>query len=138
MKLVILAVILFGGAATAFASDQVASNDAWIGIWHANVGALPTGTLTLAADTGDLGGTVVLDIIGEKDGAPHVIASEPHVLLHPQVSGSSLNFQVKMKKPDGEIATPSFTVILTAPNKATIHCVNCGPDAPVVELTKGL
>jgi hypothetical protein len=30
----------------------------------------------------------------------------------------------------------NFTVIVATRSKATIHCLNCGDDAPVVEITK--
>ncbi len=36
----------------------------WVGVWRAEMRGQPTaGTLTLAADTGELGGTVVLDML---------------------------------------------------------------------------
>ncbi len=109
----------------------------FVGIWHADVDGQPTGTLTLATDTGELGGTVVLDIVSDRSGTPRVIASEPHVLMNLHISGNTLSFQVKMKRPDGTIVLPTFTVTLTSPAKAAIHCVTCSANAPVVELTKG-
>ncbi len=114
------------------------ANENWVGIWHANAGGQPTGTLTLATDTGALGGTVVLDILCCEGETPHVIASEPHVLLDPAVAGNTLTFQVKMRRPDGGSVVASFEVKRTAADKATIHCTTCGSDAPVVELVKGL
>jgi hypothetical protein len=125
-------------ALCATAEAQTASDEDWVGIWHADVGGQPTGTLTLATDTGELGGTVVLDMVSDKSGTPKVIASEPHVLMNPVADGNTLTFQVKMQKPHGPIFVASFEVKRTAPDRATIHCVNCGADAPVVELVKGL
>jgi hypothetical protein len=124
-------------ACTAGAAQTTAGED-WVGIWHANVAGQPTGILTLATDTGALGGTVVLDMVSDRSGTPKVIASEPHVLLNPLAAGNTLMFQVKMHRPDGAIVVASFEVKRTAPDKATIHCVSCGADAPVVELVKGL
>jgi hypothetical protein len=115
-----------------------ARNEDWVGIWHANAGGQPTGALTLATDTGVLGGTVVLDIICCEGETPHVIASDPHVLINPQVAGNMLTFQVKMRRPNGGSVDASFEVKRTAADKATIHCTTCGSDAPVVELVKGL
>lgn len=126
-----LAIVALGSAPA-----QSTSNADWTGIWHADVAGQPTGTLTLATDTGELGGTVVLDIISDRSGTPQVIASDPHVLVNPRVSGNTLSFQVKMQKPDGTIVAHGFTVTLTAPRKANFHCVTCGADAPFVELTK--
>jgi hypothetical protein len=124
-------------ALCATAPAQGASND-WVGIWHANTAGKPTGTLTLATDTGALGGTVVLDIISDEGGEPHVIAAEPHVLINPQAAGDRLTFQVKMQRLDGGSAVASFEVKRTAADKATIRCTTCGGDAPAVELVKGL
>lgn len=132
----------FGIAALAIALCATAkaqtTSDAWVGIWHANVGDKPTAALTLATDTGALGGTFVLDIISDEGGQPHVIAAEPHVLLNPKVAGDLLTFQVKMRHQDGGSVVASFEVKRTAANKATIHCTDCGEDAPVVALVKGL
>ena len=132
MEIVLIALLLCGVANTQTASDD------WVGIWHANVGSLPTGTLTLATDTGSLGGTLVLDIISREEGEPQVIASEPHVLLNLSVSDRTLAFQVKMRLRDGGSVVASFEVKRTATDKATIHCTDCGRDAPVVELERSL
>lgn len=123
--------------ATSTLAAQSAPTDDWVGIWHADVEGLPTSTLTLATDTGALGGTFVLDIIDREGGKIHVIAIEPHVLMNPQVDGNTLSFDVKMRMRNGSIVTGSFKVTLTAADKATIHCISCGNDAPVVELVKG-
>ncbi|MGA3131599.1 MAG: hypothetical protein ABSD59_12405 [Terracidiphilus sp.] len=132
----ILALAAIAACATTVA--QTTAGEDWVGIWHANVAGQPTGTLTLATDTGDLGGTVVLDMVSERSGTPKVIESEPHVLINPLAAGNTLTFQVKMHRPDGMIVEASFEVKRTAPNQATIHCVSCGADAPIVELVKGL
>ncbi|MGA2910029.1 MAG: hypothetical protein ABSE36_20225 [Terracidiphilus sp.] len=125
-------------ALCATAKAQTTTNDDWVGIWHAEMGGQPTGTLTLATETGELGGTVVLDMVSDRSGTPKVIASEPHVLMNPVADRNRLTFQVKMQRPQGSGFVASFEVKRTATDKATIHCVNCGADAPVVELVKGL
>jgi hypothetical protein len=132
----ILALVAIATGTAAVAQTPAVQN--WEGIWHANVGGQPASTLTLATDTGRLGGTFVLDMIGDKDGQPHVIASEPHVLLNPLVAGDTLTFDVKMRRPDGVNAQISFEVKRTGTDKATIRCVNCGAGAPVVEVVKEL
>lgn len=137
MKREIIAALCLAIAAFGSTSAQSATNDQWVGIWHAHVDGQPTGTLTLAADTGELGGTVVLDMVSDRGGTPRVIASEPHVLLNPHVNGNTLSFQVKMQRPDGRIVVPTFNVTLTSPRNANIHCMTCGADAPVVALAKG-
>jgi hypothetical protein len=124
-------------AACTLGFSQSARKDHWIGIWHADSGGLPAGTLTLATDTGQLGGTIVLDMLSRDGGQPHVIESEPHVLMSPRIDGNRLSFQVKMKRLNGTAVIASFEVTRIAPDKATIHCMSCGPDAPVVTLMRG-
>jgi hypothetical protein len=131
-KMLILSLIPL--AISVSAGTQTSANAGWVGIWHADSDGLPTGTLTLAAGSGSLGGTVVLDMLSREGGTTHVIASEPHRLLDPRVDGNVLEFQVKLEKPDKSIALANFTVRRIATDKATIHCTSCGPDAPVVDL----
>jgi hypothetical protein len=134
-RLIAMAVLAMAACATVTAQT---TNQDWVGIWHANVGGQPSSTLTLATDTGELGGTLVLDMVSGEGGQPHVIAGDPHVLIKPVVDGNRLTFQVKMQKPLGPGFVASFEVKRIAADEATIHCVNCGADAPVVELAKGL
>jgi hypothetical protein len=133
IKVAVLAIAL-----CATAKAQTTASEGWVGIWHANVGGQPTSTLTLATDTGELGGTIVLDMVSDKSGTPKVIEREPHVLMNPVAGGNTLTFQVKMQKPQGSSFVASFEVKRTATDKATIHCVNCAADAPVVDLVKDL
>ncbi len=137
MKHTMLTLALLTVSACSMAAAQTAPNFDWTGIWHAHAGDLPTDTLTLATDTGALGGTVVLDMVSHKGQTPYVIASEPHVLMNLQAHGNKLNFQVKMKPPSGSIVVASFTVTSTSADKANVHCTSCGPDAPIVELVRG-
>jgi hypothetical protein len=131
-----LAILLSALALVPVATAQSADRN-WEGIWQAHVIPQPTGTLTLASDDGTLGGTLVLDMIRADGGQPHVIASEPHVLLNPRVTGNTLTFQVKMRKPSGDQVLASFEVTLKGAGAATLHCNSCGPDAPFVTLTRG-
>jgi hypothetical protein len=111
-------------------------NAAWVGVWRGELDGQPSVTLTLAEDTGELGGTVVLGMFGNDNGIVRVIASVPHVLLHPRLEGNTLAFQVKRNTASNELL--NFAVTLGSSGKAHIHCLNCGPDtdAPVVELVK--
>lgn len=115
---------------------QSAANQQWVGIWQANVDVEHPDTLTLAADSGKLGGTIVLDMLTRKGGVTRVIEREPHVLMDPHIDGTTLSFQVKMKMRDGTAILHNFTVTRISPGKADIHCVNCGSNAPTVSLTK--
>ena len=108
---------------------QSATTPEPLGIWRSTIDGIPAVILTLADDTGSLGGTVVFYAInGEQK---QVLTIEPHTLLQPKLDGDTLTFQVR--RPDAKLI--SFTVEFTTPTRASIHCLNCG-DAPVAELTK--
>jgi len=116
------------------AAAQPTVNQQWDGIWQGQLDGQPSVTLTLAEDTGELGGTLVLNVVLKQDGhAAHVAAMEPHVLVHPRLDGNLLTFGVR--KPNGDLMT--FTVALTPEGKARIHCTTCGADAPQVDMTRG-
>jgi len=136
MKCKLFVILVSAIALCAVARAQATSED-WVGIWHANVSGQPSSMLTLASDTGELGGTLVLDMVSADGGQPHVIASEPHVLMNLHVAQNTLTFQVKMRPPNATGFLATFEVKRTAADKATIHCVDCGAGAPVVDLVKG-
>jgi len=104
----------------------------WVGVWHGGLDGQPGVALTLAKDTGELGGTLVLNMVSRDGGLAHVIASEPHVLIHPRVDGNALSFAVKWRS--GELM--NFVVARSPDGTATIHCLGCGANAPVGEITK--
>ncbi len=128
-------VCAFLGAALLFAAasqSQSANQATWLGVWQGELNGQPSATLTLADDTGVLGGTLVLNRIKNEGGQARIVAVEPHVLLDPRGNGDGLAFQCR--KPNGGVL--NFSVKLVAANKATIHCLNCGPDAPTVEIVR--
>jgi hypothetical protein len=115
------------------AAAQSPPNTQWDGVWQGQLDGQPSVTLTLAEDTGELGGTLVLNVVEKEHGqAAHVTAIEPHVLVRPRLDGNLLNFGVR--KPNGDLI--NFTVVLTPEGKARIHCTDCGGDAPVVDMTR--
>jgi hypothetical protein len=127
--------IIFLGAVIAVASvaaAQTAQNAKWLGVWQGELDGQPSVVLTLADDTGELGGTVVLNIIQKENGQARIVALEPHLLMSPHVQGEALAFQ--FRKPDGNLL--DFSVRLTAAGRAKIHCSNCGQDAPIVDLVR--
>jgi hypothetical protein len=109
-----------------------ASSEKWLGVWQGELNGQPSVVLTLADDVGELGGTVVLNIIQNDNGQAREVAKEPHVLMNPRVDGEILAFQ--FRKLDGGLL--DFTVKLTAADKAKIHCSNCGADAPIADLVR--
>jgi hypothetical protein len=118
--------------AASLAMAQPADHAQWLGVWQGELDGQPSVVLTLADDNGELGGTVVLNIIRKENGQARVVAMEPHILMSSHVEGETLAFQIK--KLEGELA--NFTVKLTAANKAEIHCSNCGSDAPTVDIAR--
>jgi hypothetical protein len=117
---------------TAVAQSDNPSN--WVGVWQGELDRQPSVVLTLAQDNGNLEGTLVLNIISRGGGTPHIIAHEPHALVHPHLEGATLSF--RLKRIDGSSTPMDFTAELIANKHARIHCHNCGEDAPVVEMTK--
>jgi hypothetical protein len=132
MKMRVSAFLCAASMFAAASLSQPADRATWLGVWQGELDGQPSVVLTLADDTGELGGTVVLNIIQKEDGQAHIIAKEPHVLLNPRVDGDALAFQ--FKKLDGGLL--DFTIKLAGADKATIHCLNCGPDAPTVDLAR--
>jgi hypothetical protein len=104
----------------------------WKGIWQAELDGQPSVTLTLADDAGKLAGTVVFSRFGHDEGRARILGQEPHLLLGVRVSDRTLMFQ--FKSPDRRLL--DVTVARTAPDQATIHCENCGADAPIVNLVR--
>jgi hypothetical protein len=103
-----------------------------LGVWRGSLDGLPGVTLTLADDSGEIGGTVVFYAI---NGEPRrVFSVEPHLLLHPKLEGNTLSFQVKLGGDRTGLAT--VKVVFNTDAKAQIRCLDCGPDSPTTELTK--
>ena len=127
----VVCVVMLAAGLAAAQSDQDA---AWVGIWQAELDGQPSAVLTLAEDNGALEGTLVLNGISREGGQPHIAVREPHVLLNPRLEGRTFSFQLKRKNASSPLM--SFTVDLTAQGKAMLHCLNCGDDAPVVEMAK--
>jgi hypothetical protein len=131
---IIIAVACVAIAAACAALAEPPDRAQWVGVWQGKLDELPSVTLTLAQDTGELEGTLVLNIIEKQEGQARIAAIEPYVLVHPQVDGNNLNFAVK--KIDGSSDLLNFTVALTPEGKARIHCTNCGADAPIVDMDR--
>jgi hypothetical protein len=116
---------------------QTTTDDDWVGVWHAETGSLHSATLTLAEDTGQIGGTFILDMIRDEGGQAYVVASEPHVLVSPHIANNQLLFQVKLRRQDGSTALATFEVIREGTDALRIQCTSCGPTAPAVSLIRG-
>jgi hypothetical protein len=122
--------LMAGMGATARAQD---GNTQWLGVWQSQLDGQTGAIVTLADDTGQLGGTIVLNMIRSEAGPARVIASETHFLLSPRLNDQTLTFEVKPSR--APHTTMDFTMVLKPNGTATIHCTSCN-GAPVVELTK--
>jgi hypothetical protein len=122
--------LMAGMGVTAAAQDQ---SKPWLGVWESMLDGQPGAIVTLADDTGQLGGTVVLNMINSENGLTRVIGSEAHVLVSPRLDQSTLTFELKKQR--APYSTMDFVMVLKPDGTATIHCTNC-KGAPVVELTK--
>jgi hypothetical protein len=119
-------------AASALAAAS-SGNSAWIGVWNGEVEGQPSVRLTMGDDGGELGGTVVFNLIKKEDGQARVIGSTTHLLMHPRLDGSTLSFQVVRPSDSREL---QMTVKLESDGKAELRCLNCGMDTPLAELVR--
>ena len=103
-----------------------------LGVWQGTLDGVPGVTLTLANDSGEIGGTVVFNAINGD--AHKIVFIEPHTLLHPKLEGNTLTFQIKFGGDRTSLAR--VTVTFNADNKAQLHCLDCGPDSPTTELIR--
>ncbi len=121
--------IVAAGALAAASSG----NNAWVGVWNGEVEGQPSVRLTIGDDTGELGGTVVFNLIKKENGQVRVIGSTTHLLMHPRLDGSTLSFQVVRPSDSREL---QMTVKLESDGKAQLRCLNCGTDTPLAELVR--
>jgi hypothetical protein len=126
--------IVIGCCLSLCATPLVAQSSkmARLGVWRGTLDGLPGVTLTLADDTGEIGGTVVFYAI---NGEPRRIALiEPHILLHPKLEGNTLSFQMKLGGDRTGLAR--VEVVFDTDTKARLRCLDCGLDSPSAELVR--
>ena len=129
-ELLATACLVAGMCLQASAQD---GNKAWQGVWQSMLDGQPGAIVTLAKDTGRLGGTIVLNMINNENGQTRVFESEAHVLVSPSLNDKTLTFE--LKNPRTPTGMMDFTMMLKPDGTTTLHCTNC-KGAPVVELTK--
>jgi hypothetical protein len=103
----------------------------WVGMWQGQLDGQPGVIITLVEDDGQLGGTAVFNAIN-REGGPHVIASEPHMLMATTSEGDVLHFQIKGLRDRRDL---HFEMKATADDKAQLKCLNCD-DAPETEVVR--
>lgn len=105
----------------------------WLGVWQGKLDGQTAAVVTLADNAGELGGTVVLNIVRNEGGEARIVGSEPLLLMHSRLKQRTLSFESRSPRPPENLM--EFTMVLKPDGTATIHCTNCN-GAPVVELTK--
>jgi|CZKL01.1.fsa_nt_gi hypothetical protein len=108
-------------------------NPAWVGVWNGELDGQPSVKLTLGDDTGELGGTVVFNLIKKENGKARIAGSDTHVLMHPQLAGDTLTFQVIR---NSDLRQLEMKVQLETSGKAKLQCLNCGENPAVAELVR--
>jgi hypothetical protein len=111
---------------------QSVNQSSWLGVWNGKLDGQPGVTLTLADDTGQLGGTVVFNLVIKQDSIAHVVESDAHVLMHPRLEGDTLSFEV-LRASDAKLLQIATKFVDS--EKLELRCVNCG-DGPTAELLK--
>ncbi|HEY1984149.1 MAG TPA: hypothetical protein VGG85_02005 [Terracidiphilus sp.] len=117
----VLAVI--AAAALQAAAVEPRTHSPWVGVWQGELDGLPGVTVTLGDDAGDIGGSVVFNVIMKENGAPYIGGHDAHVLTHLHLDGDTLSFEV-IRLGDGRDL--HFTVHKTTPDTAQLHCDDCG------------
>jgi hypothetical protein len=102
-----------------------------LGVWQGTLDGLPGVILTLANDAGEIGGTVVFNAV---NGPAHkILFIQPHTLLHPKLEGDTLIFQIKL---GGDRTGLARVTVVFHGDTARLHCLDCGPDSPIAELSR--
>lgn len=142
LRIVAHFVIAAACSAAVAASAQTASQSVdkpfvhpkWTGVWQGTLDGVPSVTLTLADDAGEANGTIVFHAIKNDHGHAYSFSTEPHTLIHPQVDGDAIAFQVKRGNGSAEIL--NMRVELRNDGNMHFACSNCGPDGTKAELDR--
>ena len=127
-------------AATANAQTAAESIDkpfvhpVWTGVWQGNLDGVPAVILTLANDAGEANGTIVFHAIKNENGHAYSFSTEPHTLIHPQVEGNTLSFQVV--RGNGSTEVLNMSVELSNDGNIQFTCSTCGPQGTKAELDR--
>lgn len=120
-------------ACATLVSAQAPTEPSWVGVWEGKLDGQPGLTVTLGRDTGELGGTIVFNVVAKAQGESeaHVIGHDAHVMTDLQPGPDSLSFQVT-RRGDGHLL--HLTLRRTGEKKAALICADCGGPS-LTELT---
>jgi hypothetical protein len=131
MKVSKLLSIAFVCASSCVALGQAPAQPSWIGVWNGTLDGIPGVTLTLADDHGQLGGTVVFNVV-LKQPEPHIGGSDAVMVSHPQLEGDTLQFQVVRSHDHKQL---QIVVKKLDDQHLELQCPNCG-GGPTATLVK--
>ena len=132
-QLLTITTLLIAAATTTHAQTAAQSIDKpfihpkWTGVWQGKLGGIPSLELTLANDAGQVNGTLVFHAIKNDNGHAYSFSTEPHTLIHPEIQGDKLSFQVIRGNGSNEVL--HMTAELNQEGKVHFACQNCGPNA---------
>jgi hypothetical protein len=118
--------MVFSGLASAQTTDP----SSWVGVWSAT--EAPGATMTLANDTGELGGTIVFNFISGPPPSTKIGGNEVHLVTHPQLAGSTLSFQVTRTE-DGKVLR--LTTRMIDSDRLEMRCLSC-ENSPTMMMVK--
>jgi hypothetical protein len=127
-KLFSMAVIC---ASSCAAFGQAATQPSWIGVWNGTLDGIPGVTLTLADDHGQLGGTIVFNVV-LKQPEPHIGGTDTLMVAQPQLNGDTLQFQVIRSHDHKQLQIAAKKL---DDQHVALRCLNCG-DGPTATLVK--
>lgn len=111
---------------TAKAADPSSIVGVWRGVWGGEAGELPSITLTITNETGNLSGAILFYLLRKDEGQP--VNSSPGIpepLINPRFDGKTLTFQVSHRRahPPATLNDPpvNFRLTLTGLNKGAIN-----------------
>ena len=133
MKLRILFSLTLSLLTPPVTAAQPTISNPWVGLWQPAVEDPPGVLLTLGDDDGRLAGAIVFNIVVHDGGQTHIAGHDAHTLLNLRIDGDMLRFQVIRRTDNLKL---EMTAHMTADGKATLHCGNCGPDAPRIDITR--
>jgi hypothetical protein len=114
---------------TTTAADTASIVGVWRGVQGGEGGELPSITLTITNETGNLSGAILFYLLRKDEGKPMTSSPGiPEPLINPRFDGKILTFQVSHRRahPPRTLNDPpvSFRLTLTGINKGAINNVS--------------
>ena len=103
-----------------------ASADKRVGVWQGELEGVPGVVLTLSDDVGSPGGTIVFTVLGPDSTKEHpsVAGHQVRAIMHSEVNGDTLLFQLKGIGNPNNLMEMTFT--LTSASTGKLGCAKCG------------